>query len=114
MYWLEPGTSFDSKSGLHFAGLHSLAQQVYFQPNQPALAVLVQQPVEDEMSVTCTGDEAVCSLQLARKRVSYVRIVSLDAATNVYKYHGVWLITEIDEQSKDRAQVSMISMPALP
>ena len=107
MYWLEPGTTFYHKSSVHFAGLHSLDQPVYFEPDQPALTIVVQQAVQDEMSMVCTGAEAIRSLQLAMKHISYVRLVSLDAVSRLYTYHGVWLITAVDKQSEDQAHLSM-------
>ena len=101
-------------SDLLFAGLHSLNQQLYFYPRQPALAVLVQQPVKEEMVVTCMcGAEGISRLHLARKRISYLRVVS-SAADDRFTYHGVWMITKVAEQSDVVATVSMISMPDLP
>ena len=114
MYWLRPGTAFESKSIVLFTGLHSLDEQLYFYPRQPALAILVQQPVEEEMVVTCTcGAEGSSSVCLAQKRITYVRVVS-SAAGNRFTFHGVCMIKKLDQQSDEVAQVSMISMPNLP
>ena len=97
-----------------FTGLHSLSEQLYFYPRQPALAILVQQPVEEEMVVMCTcGTDGLSSLHLARKRSTYVRVVS-PAADNNFIFHGVWMITKLDQPSDKVVQVSMISMPDLP
>ena len=110
MYWLKAGTMFGSKAMMVFAGVHSLQHQVYFCEGHPALAI--QQPVQDEMQVACTGCGVTHALCLAHNRMSYVRIVS-QAAEQV-TYHGVWLITSITEQSAESAQVDMMSMPDLP
>ena len=113
MYWLRPGTVFDSKSLVAFSGLHSLQQQVYFYPNQPALAVLVQHPVQEEMIVHCTSQaEGIRSLHLAHRRISYLRVVSMSAEK--FTYHGVWMITKMEQHSAEAAEVAMISMPDLP
>ena len=55
------------------------------------------------------GKESIISLRMAKKRLSYVRIVSLTAS--VYMYHGVWIITDITVQSPEQAVVSMLQMP---
>ena len=103
---------FESKALIAFAGVHSLQQQVYFYSGQPALAILVQQPVQDEMKVACTGPDVTCALRLAHERMSYVRLVS--QTSEQFTYHGVWMINSITEQSTESAQVNMMSMPELP
>ena len=115
MYWLRPGTVFDSKDLMAFCGLHTLQQQVYFYPSQPALAILVQDcnTILDEMVVKCTCDaEGSRSLQRAHQRLSYVRVVSQSAGK--YIYHGVWMITKVERPSAEVTAVVMISMPDLP
>lgn len=109
MYWLEPGITFKHKELVRFAGLHLLQQQVYHFPKGVALALLVQQPVQKQMEVDCTGKESIISLRMAKKRLSYVRVVSLTAS--VYMYHGVWITTDITVQSPEQAVVSMLQMP---
>ena len=103
---------FESKTLVAFAGVHSLQQQVYFYPSQPALAILLQQPVQDEMKVVCTSCDAINALYLAQARMNYVRIVI--EASQQFIYKGVWLITNIKEQSAESVQVAMMSMPDLP
>ena len=103
---------FESKALVSFAGVHSLQQQVYFYAGQPALAILLQHPVQDEMKVACTGPDVTNALCLAHDRMNYVRIVS--QTSEQVTYHGVWMITSITEQSKDSAQVDMMSMPDSP
>ena len=112
MYWLRAGTVFESKAMMAFAGVHSLQQQVYFYEGHPALAIQVQQPVQDEMKVACTGRGVAHALRLAHDCMIYVRIVS--QAAEQFTYHGVWLITSITEQSAKSAQVDLMSMPDLP
>ena len=74
----------------------------------------MQQPVKEEMVVTCMcGADGISSLRLAQKRITYVRVVS-SAADNDFTFHGVWMITKLDQQSDKVVQVSMISMPDLP
>ena len=110
MYWLRPGAVFESKSIVLFTGLHSLSQQLYFYPRQPALAILVHQPVEEEMVVTCTcGTEGISSLHLAQKRITYVRVVT-STPDDKFTFQGVYMITKLDRQSDKAVQVSMISM----
>lgn len=99
---------FESKALVAFAGVHSLQQQVYFYARQPALAILLQQPVQDEMKVVCTGRDIINALCLAQTRMNYVRIVS--EASQQFIYEGVWLITNIKEQSAESVQVSMMSI----
>ncbi len=96
-----------------FAGLHSLQQQVYFYPNQPALAILVQQPVQEEMVVQCTCKaEGLCSLRLAHRRISYLRVVSLSA--DKFTIHGGWMVTKVEQHSAEATEVAVISTPDLP
>ena len=96
-----------------FSGLHSLEQIVYFLPGESAvaIAVLVSQPVQREMVVLCSGHEAIQSMQTMMQRIGNVRVVSLLPGSNVYTYHGVWMITSIDKQSGEQAAVSMFNMP---
>ena len=113
MYWLRAGTVFENKALVSFAGVHSMQQQVYFYARQPALAILLQQqPVQEEMRVICTGPDVIAALRLAHLQMSYVRVVSQTAEQ--FTYNGVWLITDVTEQSAESAQVDMISMPDLP
>ena len=112
MYWLKAGTVFESKATMVFAGVHSLQHQVYFCEGHSALAIQVQQAVQDEMKVACTGRGVTHALRLAHNCMTYVKIVS--QAAEQYTYHGVWLITSITEQSAESAQVDMMSMPDLP
>ena len=113
MYWLRPGAVFESKSIVFFTGLHSLDEQLYFYPRQPALAILVNQPVEEEMFVTCTcGAKGISSLRLAQRRITYVHVVG-STADNRFVFHGVWMITGLYQQSDTVVQVSMMSMPDL-
>ena len=86
---------------------------MYFYKDQPALAILLQQPaVRDEMKVDCSGQDVSCALRLAYERMIYIRIVS--QVSQRFTYHGVWLITGITQQSAESAQVDMMSMPDLP
>lgn len=118
MYWLEPGTPLRSRPSVVFSGVHSMEQPVYFLPQDilpdksvMAIAMLVSQPVTREMTVECSGREPIRSLQTAMKRISNVRILSFQAETNSYIYHGVWMITAIDHRSEDQAAVTMYNMP---
>lgn len=114
MYWLRPGAVFESRSIVLFTGLHTLNEQLYCYPRQPALAILVQQPVKEEMVVTCTcGAKGIGSLRLAQKRMTYVRVVG-SASDNKFTFHGVWMITKPKQQSDEVVQVNMINMPNLP
>ena len=40
--------------------------------------------------------------------------VLLRSADDKFTFHGVWMITKLDQQSDEVARVSMISMPHLP
>ena len=90
-----------------------MQQQVYFYARQPALAILLQQqqPVQEEMRLQCTGPDVTAALRLAHLQMIYVRIVS--QAAEQFTYNGVWLITDITEQSAVSTQVDMISMGSL-
>ena len=115
MYWLKAGTTLRSRESVAFSGLHSLEQVVYYLPEQPAIAVLVSQKVTREMMLTCTGQEAISSLTRAMDQISDVRIVSFQAETNTFTYHGLWLITAIDQQEGqdlNQAVVTMYNMPS--
>ena len=120
MYWLKAGTTLRSRESVAFSGLHSLKQVVYYLLEQPAIAVLVMQKVTREMMLTCTGQEAISSLTRAMDQISDVRIVSFQAETNTFTYHGLWLITAIEHQSDRRqegqdlnqAVVTMYNMPS--
>lgn len=89
--------------------MHSLQQRVYHLPGQAALAIFVQQPVQEEMEVICTGTECIRALRLAKQRLVFVRIVSKTGG--LYTYHGVWIVASIAVQSKEQVVVSMLQMP---
>ena len=97
-----------------FSGLHSLEQVMYFLPEEcaMAIAVLVSQPVKREMVVLCSGHEPIQSMQITMQQIGNVRVVSLPLGSNVYTYHGVWMITSIDKQSEEQAAVTMFNMPS--
>lgn len=111
MYWLEAGTNLRSRESVVFSGLHSLEQMVYWLPEQPAIAVLILQKVTREFVLTCSGREQIQSLHRSMDRIGSVRVVSSEAETNTYTYHGVWIVTAIDHQPGDEAVVTMYNMP---
>ncbi len=112
MYWLRPGSTFANKALVRFAGLHDMRQDpIYFTPGQPALAIFVKQPEQEEMVVTCTGAEGISSLQMSMDSIASVRLLNA-SATKGYKYCGMWLITDINRLSADQAEISLFSMPA--
>ena len=65
--------------------------------------------------LTFSGQEAISSLTKAMDQISDVRIVSFQAETNTFTYHGLWLITAIDQQEGqdlNQAVVTMYNMPS--
>lgn len=115
MYWLEPGTLLHGRESVMFSGLHSLesGQVVFFLPEESAMAIaiLVSQRVTREMVLQSSGRDPIQSLQKSMKHIGGVRIVSFQADTNEYIYHGMWLITSIEHQSENQATVTMYNMP---
>ena len=111
MYWLEAGTTLRSRESVVFSGLHSLEQMLYWLPEGPAIAILVSQKVTRELVLTCSGQEQIQSLHRAMGRIGSVRVVSSQAETDTYTYHGVWIVTAIDHQPEDKAVVTMYNMP---
>lgn len=113
VYWLKPGTRLRSRESVVFSGLHSLEEAVYFLPEESAMAIAlyVLQPVAREIQVKCMGRAPIQSMQLAMACLNSLRIVSFNETDEMYMYHGMWLITNIDSESEQQAIVTLLNMP---
>lgn len=115
VYWLQPGTTFSSKSSAVFSRLHCCDQAVYYELSGPALAILVLvATAKENMALRIPRRDAgqnVESLRVAYDKKSWVRIISCDADNRVLKYEGVWKITDISDQG-DGCTITLLNMPA--
>jgi len=108
MYWVPPGSVFTSKASLAFAGVHSMQHQVYCFPGEAALAIFVEEQPQREMSIEFTGLEAVRSLEMTKRCIGTIRVVTCKA--EMYVYYGDWMIASIKRVSDDQAVFDLLGV----
>lgn len=52
--------------------------------------------------------QALHSLRRAMMQINGIRVISYDKLTNDFVFHGMWLITNIENQSPKQAIVTML------